>query len=134
MAPMASKFPLLIAALAVCTSTSAAAQQSVNGSAGLVIKDPAGLVVVQDILSNVNAALVISGSAGEAISFAAPASVNVSNASGGEFSLATQLSVNNVFLSGDTVNVRVAALNGGEQKAAQPGAYGGVMVVLAQYN
>jgi len=125
----------VLAILAAGVSLEPAAAQNAQGAAGTRIVDQTGIAVIQDVLTNVNASVLVIGTRGDTVSMAVPSSVSLSNASGESMSLGTvsQLSSGNLVLSGDSVSVSIGALDGG-QAAASPGNYGGVMVVLAQYN
>jgi hypothetical protein len=121
--------------LAAAVSFEAAAAQSAKGAAGTQISEQAGITVVQDVLTNVNASVLVIGTPGDTVSMAVPASVSLSSPSGQSMNLgtATELSSGNLLLSGDSVSVSIGALGDG-QSGATPGSYDGVMVVLAQYN
>lgn len=125
-----------LAVLSAAGASAPAAAQSAFGSAGVNMVQPAGITVVQDVLTKVNAAMIVTGSPGDSVSLAVPSSVEVSSAVGQVMTVGTltELSATNLVLGQDSISVSVGALVSGQSAGASPGTYGGVMVVLAQYN
>lgn len=126
----------LLTLLAAAGATSpSAAQSTAQGRASVRVAEPAGIAIVQDVLANFNASLVVFGSVGDAVSMAVPANVSISGPGGESLVLATSsaLSTSSLILAQDSISVSIGAL-----PKAQPdgtaGTYGGIMVVLAQYN
>lgn len=138
-------FMKTLSALVLATSANPVFAQSAKTDSSVSIVEAAGVEIVQDILTNeivqdlltnVSASLIILGTAGDSISISVPSSVSLSNASGDGLTMGTvsQLSSNSLVLSEDTVSVNIGAIANGETATAPPGIYGGVLVVLAQYN
>ena len=125
-----------LAALALLSSAGPAVAQSATAGSNVTIVPSVGFEIVRDVLGDTNAALIILGSVGDALSISVPSSVFLSTAGGDDLTIgaASQLSSDSLVLSEDTVSVNIGAIVNGETAAAPPGTYGGILVVLAQYN
>ncbi|MBA3678441.1 MAG: DUF4402 domain-containing protein [Sphingosinicella sp.] len=145
--PRLKFFTKMLSALALAASAGPVFAQSASANGSASIVEPSGVVILQDVLTssrtivqnvltNVNASLVILGTSGDSVSVSVPSSVSLSSAAGDNLTVGTisQLSTNSLVLSDDTVSVNIGAIANGETAAAPPGTYGGVLVVLAQYN
>lgn len=132
---MLNRFSSFVLLALAGTSIPASAQLPVKGTSSVRIAEPAGISIVQDVLANVNASLVVFGTAGDAVSLAVPKDVSISNSGGESLTLATSsmLSSSSLILAQDSISVSIGALPKA-QPGGTAGTYGGIMVVLAQYN
>ena len=115
----------------------------VRTTGNTMITEPAGIMVVQEMLLETGVTMSVQGSVGDTVSVGVPTTVEVVRAdSAGSDSAETLVVTTNdtgAMLAGgtfvsDMVNVSIAGVIGGDLASATPGSYEGVMVVLAQYN
>lgn len=106
-----------------------------------MITEPAGIMVVQEMLLETGVTMSVQGSAGDTVSVGVPTSVEVVRTGSTDSAETLVVTTNDTgtMLAGgtfvsDMVNVSIAGVVGGDLASATPGSYEGVMVVLAQYN
>ena len=107
-----------------------------------MITEPAGIMVVQEMLLETGVTMSVQGTAGDTVSVGVPTTVEVVRTGDTTDSAETLVVTTNdtgTMLAGgsfvsDMVNVSIAGVVGGDLASATPGSYEGVMVVLAQYN
>lgn len=113
----------------------------VRTTGNTMITEPAGIMVVQEMLLETGVTMSVQGSVGDTVSVGVPTTVQVVRTDSPETAETLVVTTNDTgsMLAGgtfvsDMVNVSIAGVVGGDLASATPGSYEGVMVVLAQYN
>ena len=113
----------------------------VRTTGNTMITEPAGIMVVQEMLLETGVTMSVQGSVGDTVSVGVPTTVQVVRADDTDSAETLVVTTNDTgsMLAGgtfvsDMVNVSIAGVVGGDLASATPGSYEGVMVVLAQYN
>ncbi|HWH21924.1 MAG TPA: hypothetical protein VNT25_01345 [Allosphingosinicella sp.] len=126
----------LLASLGISASPARAGQASTAGTA--TIEARVGASVLQDVMAQTNITVTIFGRPGDSVSLGVPGSLNVTNGAGQNLRLITTSSelayASGVILSEDTVSVSIGAMADRQTPEGIQGSFGGVRVVLAQYN
>lgn len=134
---------LLIVSCAFALESPGLAQSGtrVRTTGNTMITEPAGIMVVQEMLLETGVTMSVQGSVGDTVSVGVPTTVQVVRADDTDSAETLVVTTNDTgsMLAGgtfvsDMVNVSIAGVVGGDLASATPGSYEGVMVVLAQYN
>lgn len=129
---------IAVAALLLpCLSLPAAAAAQATASSSVRIEERAGVTIVRDVMTQTGASLTLIGTKGDNVSVGLPGSIAVSNSVGQSLELITSVAFaygNGLILGNDAVSVDIGATADPQSRAGANGVYGGVMVVVAQYN